>query len=63
MKILKPGTLPSMQIHKAKCRKCGCEFEFEEQEAVRIGPVDQRDSEYFTIRCPQKGCGQDVLVS
>ena len=61
MKIIKPGKSPNLDTAKVTCSSCGCEFEFTREEGVFVG--DQRDGDFYRVKCPQEGCGRAVHVS
>ena len=60
MKIIKPGKLPSSRTHVTFCNNCGCKFRFAESEAKYYS--DQRDGDAWVVKCPQRGCGEEVWV-
>lgn len=48
--ILKQGTLPPITkiIYKTVCNKCGCEFEFDVEDAM----VERRPNGNMSVKCP-----------
>ncbi len=56
MRIVKYGTDPSDNKVKAKCQNCGTVIEFMPREADRVH--DQRDGDYWQIKCPV--CPRDI---
>lgn len=56
VKIIKRGLIPEERIHYVTCRHCRSELSFNEGEANRTS--DQRDGDFFTIKCPV--CGRSV---
>jgi hypothetical protein len=61
MRIIKPGKLPGEQEFTADCVHCGCRFTFLRKEAKYHS--DQRDGNALVVKCPQKGCGDEIWVS
>ena len=59
MKILKKGKkIPTIfKIYKATCDKCGCEFEFDQNEIER--GCDIHSSNY--VMCPNSSCGHIIF--
>lgn len=56
MRIVKYGTDPADNKVKAKCQNCGTVIEFMSREAERVH--DQRDGDYWRIKCPT--CPRDI---
>ena len=61
MKILKPGKLPDHKKVKGTCDACGCVFVCERCETKYSS--DQRDGDFYSIRCPQAGCNNLVYFA
>ena len=59
MKIIKHGTAPGDNKHRATCHNCGTVIEFMQSEAERV--FDQRDGDYLRIKCPV--CPRDITKS
>ncbi len=56
MRIMKHGTAPGDNKHRATCRNCGTKIEFMQSEAAYV--ADQRDGDYLRIKCPV--CPRDI---
>lgn len=55
VKIINPGKIQKGRILRAKCA-CGCEFEFNEFEAIPVPQYGQHDElvlMHHKIRCPR----------
>lgn len=50
MKIISRGDFPLRHVIRTSCRNCQSVFEFEPKEAERI--EDNRDGDFYSIRCP-----------
>jgi hypothetical protein len=61
MEIITPGKLPEDDIHTTTCGSCGCHFRFKTAEAKRTS--DQREGDYWTVKCPQQGCKYSVTIA
>lgn len=61
MKIIKEGNLPSERKFTATCSNCKCHFEFLAKEAEYRS--DQRDGDFYEVKCPQSGCGRANYVN
>lgn len=57
MKIIKEGKIPKAII-RFYCSNCGCVFECEKGEYTYYS--DQRNSDYYTAKCPT--CGKRVYT-
>ena len=53
MKILKKGNKPEDRVYRNTCSNCRSELEFFAHETQLVS--DQRDGNYFTIKCPVCG--------
>lgn len=60
MKIIQKGKVPSTTLH-CTCGHCGTVFECDQSEAQYQS--DQRDGDYWRIKCPLSGCGREVNVA
>lgn len=58
--IIQAGTPPSEKPIFAVCNSCWTHFTFGLSDALRIS--DQRDGDFYSIRCPLDGCGKIVAV-
>ncbi len=57
IKIKKPGVLPDTRILDCTCRNCKCEFEFNPPDAKL--EYDQREGDFYRIKCPT--CGMECI--
>ena len=62
MKILTPG----INWNKANplvftCRVCSCRFSVEEKEATLV--PDQRDGDYYEVKCPETFCRKTCTMA
>lgn len=60
MKIITRGTPLRQKSYQATCRKCGCVFQFQREEAKYVS--DQRDGDALVIKCPEHGCEEPAWV-
>jgi uncharacterized Zn-finger protein len=51
--IIKLGVVPGERNHETKCSNCNTHFRFKEAEAVFR--ADQRDGDFWEIKCPLCG--------
>lgn len=58
MKILRINANRPWNGKKLECR-CGCAFKLDNGDPVKSVP-DQRDGDYYTVKCPKPECGADV---
>ena len=56
MRVIKEGFIPEEYIYQATCNHCKTEIEFAAKEAKRTN--DQRDGDFYTVKCPL--CGREV---
>ena len=62
-KIIKKGRDGPRWIGKVvTCSSCECEFKLMKGDNLKLEP-DQREGDYYTIRCPNATCGHLVTVS
>jgi len=57
--IIKPGIDPATVVIDGRCTHCGCEFTFLPKEAEYQS--DQRDGDFYKIKCPT--CPKSVLTN
>lgn len=56
MKIIKSGKKqPALLRKKITCSECKCRFQLESKSEAKF-VSDQRDGDYYEIRCPQCRC-------
>lgn len=53
VQIIKTGQ--TQRWYTTQCRKCSCQFEFEERESSLV--ADPREGDARSIKCPTRGCG------
>lgn len=51
MKIIKSGNTKKPKEVKCTCQRCECKFSFTEKEAKFVS--DQRDGNYYAVKCPE----------
>ena len=59
IQIIQRGVLPEAIRYKTKCRHCNTIFSFLKSDAHLTG--DQRDGDFYTIKCPV--CSKDHHIS
>ena len=59
IQIIQRGVLPAAIRYKTKCRHCNTIFSFLKSDAHLTG--DQRDGDFYTIKCPV--CSKDHHIS
>ena len=59
IQIIQRGVLPAAILYKTKCRHCNTIFSFLKSDAHLTG--DQRDGDFYTIKCPV--CSKDHHIS
>ena len=59
IQIIQRGVLPAAIRHKTKCRHCNTIFSFLKSDARLTD--DQRDGDFYTIKCPV--CSKDHHIS
>ena len=59
IQIIQRGVLPEAIRYKTKCRHCNTIFSFLKSDARLTG--DQRDGDFYTIKCPV--CSKDHHIS
>lgn len=55
MRVVKSGNFKKSGVKRIiECRECSCEFEIESSDTRRFKYVsDQRDGDYYEVRCPE----------
>lgn len=59
IQIIQRGVLPAAVRYKTECRHCNTIFSFLKSDAHLTG--DQRDGDFYTIKCPV--CSKDHHIS
>ena len=59
IQIIQRGVLPAAVRYKTECRHCNTIFSFLKSDARLTG--DQRDGDFYTIKCPV--CSKDHHIS
>ena len=59
IQIIQRGVLPAAVRYKTECRHCNTIFSFLKSDAHLTG--DQRDGDFYTIKCPV--CSKDCHIS
>lgn len=59
IQIIQRGVLPAAVRYKTECRHCNTIFSFLKSDAHLTG--DQRDGDFYTIKCPV--CSKDNHIS
>ncbi len=66
MKILKQGKKPDPDWvgRRVTCDYCGCLFQLgmEDRKSVHY-ESDQREGDYYTVKCPMKDCRKRIYFS
>lgn len=64
MKIIVEGKTPRQKLDGTicSCNQCGCKIEIDSRDDLQY-ECDQRESEYWFIRCPTKNCNATIYVN
>ena len=60
MKVIQPGKVPSTTLH-GTCGNCRTVFVCDQSEAHYV--PDQRDGDFWRVKCPLSECGHDVTIA
>jgi hypothetical protein len=60
VKLKREGKLPQERLMEGECSNCKCAIECKQGEAEHTS--DQRDGDFYSIKCPTNGCGRTIYL-